>query len=141
MLRSLFVSLVILNLFGAFAALGGCKQAPSVCDDNSELRDGCSSIHDICAAIVAINDNDQYTMPGKHPQPVVMNTVLFNIVGTDQYFKLSNRGGATLSSEGALGDSTRVLMNDAWVYNHAVGDTVRFTSLRVERIFRIKPRH
>ena len=93
----------------------------------SESKERAKSIvHNVEAVVVSINGSDVAYL-GKQRTPTAVNAVLFKVVNGSykkQYFKLTS--------------ANNYHMSDEWVYNHSVGDTVRFEELSSQRFFTIK---
>lgn len=86
-------------------------------------------VHNVRAVIVEMNGKD-VAYVGKQHIPTDNNTVLFKVVKdgyANTFFKLSQHN----SQLGSM------ILNDSWMYNHAVGDTVFFEYISSKRFFQI----
>lgn len=112
--------------------MSACRHEPDSCSNNtvSNMDSACVTVHDISAEIVSINGDDKEVTTDKFHKPFITNVVLFNVQGTNLYFKLA--GDASSSTDICNG------LSDTWVYNHRVGAVVTFKYLLKSRFFEIQ---
>lgn len=82
------------------------------------------------ATVEAMNANEPALTNDKFHRPTTCNVVLFKVIKENKYFTINS---CSLSD----GDFH---IDDAWMYNHKVGDTAYFKHLKTKRFFHIKDR-
>lgn len=82
----------------------------------------------ITAIIININGNEEIISSGKSKIPTLCNKVLFKDLNTKLYFTFSNCETIYHS----------IKLNDEWIYNHNINDTVHFDYIKKSRMFNIK---
>jgi hypothetical protein len=85
----------------------------------------------IDAIIVSINDNTQGFSQDKFHTPMLCNKVLFKKIDAPLYVSLTTCNNY----------STTIVLDDRWVYNHRVGDTVHFDAIKKHRFFNIADKY
>lgn len=115
------------SLLGLLTAVCLLAFILSGCDANnkhdSEVR------KNFKATISAMNLNEHALTNDKHHAPTTCNVVLFKVLNENNYFTINS-----------CDYFMSIKLNDAWMYNHRVGDTAYFEFLRNERFFSIKDR-
>jgi len=99
---------------------------------------------DVTATIVKINQNeDAVVQNGKYKSPALCNTALFKNVKNNLYFTFTSCGNCIETEYHTCdhcngGSCHHVNLNDAWVYGHSIGDTVKFKYVNQNRYFALK---
>lgn len=85
----------------------------------------------IDAIVVSINGNTQGFSHDKFNKPMLCNKVLFKKINEPLYASLTTCNNY----------SPNILLDDRWVYNHRVGDTVHFDAIKKHRFFKIADKY
>jgi len=91
-----------------------------------------SIYENIDAIIVSINANTEGFSQDKFHTPMLCNKVLFKKIDEPLYVSHTTCNNYS-------GDD--ILLNDQWIYNHRVGDTVHFDAIKKHRFFKIADKY
>lgn len=85
--------------------------------------------NNVDAIILSINSNEQTLSRDKFRSPQLCNTALVKLIGYEnQHTVLKGCDNPTWGG---------IQINDRWIYNHSVGDTVHFDFIKKSRFFPI----